>query len=276
MSRFHRFAMVVFLLGLCARAGLAAVADEPISATFDAKGVKIHYLHQGKGEPVVLIHGLHSSAEMNWRMPGVMAALARDHMVIALDLPGHGQSDKPDKEDAYGLQMVEDVALLMDHLKVEKAHIVGYSMGGIVAVKFMVMHPERTLSGLDGGMGWLREGGMLQRVWARMPAQEGSRTPAVCIRSIGKLAVTADEIKGIKAPVEVVIGDRDPVKRLYVAPLQPVRKDWPVVEIKDAGHMDCIMKKEFRDAVTDWVAKQKPKPPEAPKPEPPAVAPKQG
>lgn len=273
MIRFHRFAMVVFLLGLCARAGLAAVADEPISATFDAKGVKIHYLLQGKGEPVVLIHGLHSSAEMNWRMPGVMAALARDHMVIALDLPGHGQSDKPDKEDAYGLQMVEDVALLMDHLKVEKAHIVGYSMGGIVAVKFMVMHPERTLSGLDGGMGWLREGGMLQRVWARMPAQEGSRTPAVCIRSIGKLAVTADEIKGIKAPVEVVIGDRDPVKRLYVAPLQPVRKDWPVVEIKDAGHMDCIMKKEFRDAVTEWIAKQTAKPPAppvvaAPKPQP--------
>ena len=54
------------------------------------------------------------------------------------------------------------------------------------------------------------------------------------------------------------------MKQLYVVPLQRVRKDWPVVEIKDAGHLDCIMKKEFRDAVTAWIAKQTAKPPAAP------------
>lgn len=60
-----------------------------------AKGVKIHYLIEGTGEPVVLIHGLDSNARINWQMPRTIDALAKDHQVIALDLPGYGQSDKP-------------------------------------------------------------------------------------------------------------------------------------------------------------------------------------
>ena len=58
------------------------------SQFFDAKGVKIHFLIEGTGEPIVLIHGLDSSARINWQMPGTIDALARDHRVIALDLPG--------------------------------------------------------------------------------------------------------------------------------------------------------------------------------------------
>jgi pimeloyl-ACP methyl ester carboxylesterase len=57
----------------------------------------------------------------------------------------------------------------------------------------------------------------------------------------------------IDVPVEVVVGDRDPVKRMYVGPLRLARKDWPVVEIDGAGHIDCILKKPFRDEVARWV-----------------------
>src|SRR5438046_2604415 len=119
-----RNVMPAIALGLLTLA--APAADEPASNTFDAKGVKIHYLTAGQGEPVVLIHGLHASAALNWQAPGVLAELAKDHRVIALDLPGHGRSDKPTAEDAYGLRVVEDVVLLLDHLKSPKAHVVGY------------------------------------------------------------------------------------------------------------------------------------------------------
>ena len=254
MVRLRSVLVMLAAAGLAAALGGARAPDGPASQTFDAKGVKIHYLVQGQGEPVVLIHGLYSSAELNWNVPGVISALAKDHQVIALDLPGYGQSDKPDTKAAYGLQMVEDVVLLLDHLKVKKAHVVGYSMGGIVALKLIVEHPDRVLSGVLGGMGWLREGSALQRSWERMRVPGVRRTPAVCVHSIAKLALTAEQVKAIRVPVEIVIGDRDPTKRLYVAPLAGVRKDWPVVEIKGAGHVDCIAKKEFRDELSRWLA----------------------
>jgi pimeloyl-ACP methyl ester carboxylesterase len=230
-------------------------ADESASQTFTVKGVKLHYIVEGKGEPVVLIHGLHSSAEINWKLTGVVGLLAKDHQVIALDMPGHGQSDKPEKDEAYGVQMVEDVIALLDHLKIKKAHIVGYSMGGIVAVKLLATHPERTLSGTLGGMGWLRDGSAPQKAFELM-GREGGKTPAACVHGIAKLAVTEAELKKIQVPVKMIVGDRDPVKKLYVVPAQEVRKDWPVAEIAGAGHINCIMKPEFRDEIAQWIRKQ--------------------
>jgi pimeloyl-ACP methyl ester carboxylesterase len=136
------------------------------SEIFDSRGVRIHYLVDGAGEPVVLIHGLYSSARINWEVPGTLAALAADHQVVALDSPGFGRSGKPASADACGLQWIEDIARLLDQPKIGKAHIVGYSMGGIVSLKFMAEHPDRVLSGTLGGMGWLPESGGLQKIWA--------------------------------------------------------------------------------------------------------------
>ncbi len=248
---------VVLVLALLWHPGQASGAEEPASQTFDANGVKIHYFVEGSGDPVVLIHGLYSSAELNWRVPGVMAALAKDHKVIALDLPGFGLSDRPDREDAYGLQMVEDVVLLLDHLKIQKAHVVGYSMGGMVALKLISRHPERVLSGVLGGMGWLQEGSPLQRSWERLNPRSVAHTPAVCIHSVAKLALTADELTAIQVPVEVIVGDRDATGGLYVRPLQQVRPTWPVVEVRGAGHLDCIGRPEFRDEIARWLSAHK-------------------
>ena len=88
---------------------------------FDSAGVKIRYNVTGEGDPVILIHGLTSSAKMNWDLPGITAELAKQHRVITLDCRGHGQSDKPTSEDQYGVAMVEDVVRLMDHLHIAKA-----------------------------------------------------------------------------------------------------------------------------------------------------------
>ncbi len=209
---------------LCLLAARPVAAAAPQEQTFDAGGVKIHYLVEGRGQPVVLIHGLCSSAKINWQLPGVVGLLAKDHQVIALDLPGHGESDKPEKESAYGAQMVADVLGLLDHLKIKKAHVVGYSLGGMIAVKLIAEHQDRVLSGVIGGMGWFREGSGLQKIWQRMPAKEGGYTPAACIHSLGKLAVTREQLKAVRVPVLVLVGDRDPVKPLYVVPLESVRR----------------------------------------------------
>ncbi len=236
-----------------------AAGAEPTVGTFDANGVKIRYVTQGEGEPVVLIHGLAASAFTNWQLPGIMTALAKDHRVIALDLPGHGGSDKPEKPEAYGPQMAKDVVLLMDHLKIKKAHVVGYSLGGMITVKFLTMHPDRVLSATVGGMGWVRDGGQNLTSAGRLQVRDGAGALGMVVNSMGKLAVTEDELKAIKVPVTIIVGDQDPLKRRTVEPLREVRKDWPVVEIKDAGHMTCIIKKDFLNAIVAWLEKNRQK-----------------
>jgi pimeloyl-ACP methyl ester carboxylesterase len=218
---------------------------------------------EGSGPPVVLIHGLFASAQMNWGVPGIIRALAQDYQVIAMDVRGHGGSDKPDEEKAYGVELAEDVARLLDHLKIKKAHVIGYSMGGLITMKLMTLHPERVQSAVLGGMGWLREGGGLQDFWRRMPERKGGPgVPYACIRTLGALAVTEAEVRAIRIPVAVVIGEVDAGKGLYVDPLQKVRPDWPVTVIDGAGHINCIFKPEFKTALKAWLDKQ-PKPPSA-------------
>lgn len=247
------FKLLTLTFGLLSLLGERAFAEQPKSDDFEVNGVKIHFVTAGEGESVLLIHGLYANADMNWRLPGIFGALAKNYQVIAVDLPGHGQSDKPDSADAYGEQLVEDMVLLLDHLKIEKAHVVGYSMGGMVSMKLMTKHPERLRSVAVCGMGWLAEGSLQQRFWSRMPGRPGNETPISFAHAMADLAITEEALKAIKVPVEVIIGDQDPVKRLYVDPLEAVRTDWKVVEIENAGHFTCVIKPEFRQAILDWI-----------------------
>src|SRR5579871_2534631 len=100
---FFRPSLLVRSVLLClAIGGVARAADKPSIRSFDSNGTKIAYFVQGEGEPVVLIHGWLSSAGINWVLPGISSQLAKDYHVIALDVRGHGLSDKPTKEEAYG------------------------------------------------------------------------------------------------------------------------------------------------------------------------------
>jgi pimeloyl-ACP methyl ester carboxylesterase len=253
MSNMRMVALISLILALC----LAGPAQESQAASqwrsFESGGVKIAYFSAGSGDPVVLIHGLYSSAEVNWERPGIVERLSSKYRVVALDVRGHGRSGKPTEESAYGLQMVNDVISLMNHLNIEKAHIVGYSMGSMIALKLIALSPERAASGTLGGMGWLQEGSALQSFWEGISGRKGSKTPTACVRSIARLALNEGEIKGIRIPIEVIVGDRDPVNRLYVEPLSEIRKDWQVVKIRDAGHLSCVVKPEFREELIKWL-----------------------
>lgn len=212
----------------------------------DSAGVKIHYTAQGSGEPVILIHGLFADAQKNWGLPGVIADLSQHYRVIALDCRGHGQSDKPTSEGDYGIKMVDDVVRLMDHLHLPAANIVGYSMGGMIALKLAVTHPDRVHSLVLGGMGWMQQGSPLQQVWENTGERGRGRGNPALLHGFAEFAVTADEVKALKMPIQVVVGDRDPCRTMYVEPLLHLRSDIPEHLIPNAGHIMCIMKPEFK------------------------------
>ena len=114
--------------------------------------VRIHYQVEGEGPPLVLQHGFTSSLQ-NWYAYGYVAALRQNYQLILIDARGHGQSDKLYDPQAYALQhRVEDVLAVLDALRIDNAHYLGYSMGGRIGFGIVKYHPERFLSLMIGGM----------------------------------------------------------------------------------------------------------------------------
>jgi pimeloyl-ACP methyl ester carboxylesterase len=142
-------------LATLACAGLRAARGLEVREGFftASDGVKIHYIEAGRGSPVVLIHGYTGTAQGNWFSNGVAEALVKNHRVVAIDCRGHGKSEKPRDPAKYGPQMATDVLELMDHLKIDKAHVHGYSMGGLIVTQLLATAPERFVTASYGGSG---------------------------------------------------------------------------------------------------------------------------
>ena len=171
-NRCFASATALLLLACCGR------AEDLI---FDSEGVRIRYIVEGQGDPVLLLHGFALNLDVNWRQPGIIAQLAEHYRVIAMDNRGHGHSGKPHEPKAYGMQMAQDAIRLMDHLKIAKAHLAGYSLGGRIATVLLTEHPERFLTVTVGAAGY----------W--MGAQEVRRREDLAIR----VAESLEQGKGI-------------------------------------------------------------------------------
>jgi len=148
-----------------------------IGATADANGIKTNYLEAGKGDPVVLIHGSGPgvTSYANWRL--VLPALAENFRVVAPDMVGFGFSERPANIE-YGVQTWADQTVgLMDTLELPKAHLVGNSFGGAIALRIAAQHPDRVgklvLMGSMGVPFPITEG--LERVWGYEPSFENMR-----------------------------------------------------------------------------------------------------
>jgi|SRR5919108_157137 2-hydroxy-6-oxonona-2,4-dienedioate hydrolase/2-succinyl-6-hydroxy-2,4-cyclohexadiene-1-carboxylate synthase len=103
-------------------------------------GINIHYVQTGRGSDLVLIHGIASNLGQ-WQL-NILPPLAEDFRVTMYDLRGHGYSDTP--PSGYTADhMVGDFAGLMDYLGIERASILGHSYGGLVALRYAVLRPER-------------------------------------------------------------------------------------------------------------------------------------
>ena len=128
-------------------------------ASFKNGSVEIAYLDEGQNqpdaEPVVLVHGFASNKEVNWVNPSWISTLTRaGRRVIALDNRGHGASSKLYDPAAYdSALMAQDARALLDHLGLERADVMGYSMGARIAAFLALAHPGRVRGLILGGLG---------------------------------------------------------------------------------------------------------------------------
>src|SRR5256714_6349509 len=105
----------------------------------DVNGINLYYETQGSGRPLILLHGGLGSGEM---FGPIVPALAANHQVIAVDLQGHGRTADIDRPIDTRL-MADDIAALIDHLGLDKPDVVGYSLGGGVAMQLAIKYPAK-------------------------------------------------------------------------------------------------------------------------------------
>ncbi len=118
----------------------------------DNSGVSIHYHVEGEGPPLVLQHGLTNSLK-TWYAYGFVEELRKDYRLILVDARGHGRSGKPHDPQDYDLKLrVNDILAVMDNLGVEKAHYMGYSMGGRIGFGIVMHAVDRFHSLIIGGI----------------------------------------------------------------------------------------------------------------------------
>ena len=238
--------------------------------------VEIAYLDEGDGDPIVLVHGFASTKEVNWVHPGWVEALTRSRRrAIALDNRGHGASSKLYDPSAYhSATMADDVRALLDHLKIERADVMGYSMGARITAFLAVKHPARVRSAIFGGLGIrLVEGvglpvsiaealeapslddvrdptGRVFRIFADQTKSD-LRALAACIRG-SRQTLSRAEVASIRAPVLVAVGTKDPVagSAQQLATLIPGAR---ALDIPDRDHMLAVGDKVYKAGVIDFL-----------------------
>ena len=245
--------------------------------SFRHDGVDIAFLDEGRGEPIVLVHGFASTAQVNWVYPGWVAALTKaGRRVIALDNRGHGASSKLTDPAAYhSALMAEDVRALMDHLDIARADVMGYSMGARITAFFAHAHPARLREAVLGGLGIrLVDGvGLSESVAEALeaPTLADVRDPtgrtfrafaeqtrsdlaalAACNRG-SRQTLSRDQVAAIRAPVLVAVGSNDKVagSARELAALLPAGR---ALDIPGRDHMLAVGDRVFKSAVLEFLA----------------------
>jgi pimeloyl-ACP methyl ester carboxylesterase len=191
-----------------------------IGATADANGIKTNYLEAGQGDPVVLIHGSGPgvTSYANWRL--VLPALAENFRVLAPDMVGFGFSERPENIE-YGVQTWADqVVGLMDTLELPKAHLVGNSFGGAIALRIATQHPDRVgklvLMGSMGVPFPITEG--LERVWGYEPSF-GNMRKVLDVFAYSRELVN-DELAEVRYRSSIQPGFQESFSAMFPAPRQ--------------------------------------------------------
>jgi pimeloyl-ACP methyl ester carboxylesterase len=196
----------------------------------DVNGLKMYYEVYGQGKPIVLLHGSYMSIPLNWS--GIIPRLAKDRKVIVTEMQGHGRTRDASREFSYE-GMADDVSGLLKHLKIDSADILGYSMGGGVALQVAVRHPEQVrrlvvLSGTYAHDGWWPDveksfSTITSDIFKDTPIQkqydslgnDPSHFPEFVRKVISidlKPYDWSKDVKKIQAPIFMAIGDADGVR----------------------------------------------------------------
>jgi pimeloyl-ACP methyl ester carboxylesterase len=203
----------------------------------NVNGLKLYYEIHGKGKPLVMLHGGLGTVDM---FAQLLPILAGTRQVIAVELQGHGHTGDTDRPMSFE-GMADDIAALVRHLKLENADVLGYSLGGGVAIQTAIRHPEAVrklvvLSAPFKSNGWYPESliGMRSmnaeaaRSWVGSPMQQAYASAAPdpeawpkLVDKLGKMLGKdydwVQEVAAFKMPTLIVVGDADAVRTAHAA-----------------------------------------------------------
>lgn len=288
---FKLLVAVVILIGVLVTAGYFFAKHQVKGAYIDTGGVPIHYTDEGSGTPVVLVHGFAANSDLNWRRPGMHKRLLKEGFrVITIDLRGHGMTGKPHDPELYGLHVAEDVIKVLDHLQIERAHLVGYSLGGFVALKCAILFPEKWITVAPMASGWEdpqngntfaalenaindfeagKPVGPLINYFSDAPDTKTSflhtqwfkiltgylndrQALVAMIRGVRGLGITKEELASIEAPVCGIVGDKDPfLSKAKV--LQGTVPHHTLIIIEGADHITTMTSQKTQDGLVNFL-----------------------
>ena len=199
----------------------------------DVNGLHMYYeIHGEGGTPLVLLHGGVMTIELTYA--SLLPTLTQRHRVIGVDFQAHGRTADIDRDLTYA-NLASDVVALLDHLGIERAHVIGHSMGGGTAMELAVSHPERLLSVVAISVGVRPDGEHPDladpstfATSTRMPTEQDFADMAAAYAAVaphperfedlparsmtslnGWDGWTDEQLAGITAPMLLVIGDHD-------------------------------------------------------------------
>lgn len=247
------------------------------AVTRSPDGVRLRYAEAGSGQPLVLLHPLCDALESWWDI-GLAGRLARTCRVIAIDARGHGGSDKPRESARYTLEhRVADVLAVLDAARVDRAHVVGYSMGGWIALGVASSAPTRLRSlvvggahpyaqdltplrrALDGGMErWCavleRSVGVLPATWRARAARNdlAALSAGLADDRTDQSNALAEALADVALPIRWVVGERDPTREAVSRAAAAIPRGHLVV-VPASDHFQTFASAGFADAVAEFL-----------------------
>ena len=210
--------------------------ERPTTGYAPVNGLKMYYEVHGRGEPVVLLHGAFMTITNNWA--DWIGELSKTRKVIAVEMQGHGRTADVPRDITYE-NLAADVAALLNYLKIPRADLIGYSMGGAVAMQSAIRHPDKVRRAVIISSTF-RADGMIAEALESIPRltaddfkgspieaeyKKLSSTPEDFPKFVQRIAATAskrydfgaDMLKATTTPMFFIHGDADGVRLAHVA-----------------------------------------------------------
>lgn len=222
------------------------------------------YIEKGQGEPLILLHGNGENVDY---FAGQIDVFARDYHVYALDTRGHGKTPRGDAPFSIR-QFADDLLGFMDAHGIDKAHILGFSDGGNIAMIFAMKYPERVdkliLDGANLDAGGVKRsiqipieiGWRMAKLFARK-SEEAKRNAEMLGLMVNDPNVRPEELSAIRAETLVIAGNKDMIKDEHTRLIARSIKDSRLVILKGNHFIANKCPDAFNRAVLDFLVTTK-------------------